>query len=157
MDVGGRTLGADAREVFEEGLYVPMLKLFERGQPNRDLFNSSSKTHARARSSTDGPGGGNEVGGAKLIEFMEEYYMTSLADLSKAIITTSRRCHKAIDEIPDATYQHEIFIDGFDEPIIAIATTIGGPELALISLGPPPDRSRHQCTFVYCVAYTHTL
>ena len=26
MDIGGRTLGADAREVFEEGLYVPRLK-----------------------------------------------------------------------------------------------------------------------------------
>jgi N-methylhydantoinase B/oxoprolinase/acetone carboxylase alpha subunit len=38
MDIGGRTLGADAREVFEEGLYVPMLKLFDGGKPNRDLF-----------------------------------------------------------------------------------------------------------------------
>ena len=38
MDIGGRTLGADAREVFEEGLHIPMMKLFRGGQINRDLI-----------------------------------------------------------------------------------------------------------------------
>ena len=92
MDIGGRTLGADAREVFEEGLYVPMLKLFDGGKPNRDLF-KLIKQNVRTPELVEGDllaqVGSNEVGGAKLIEFMEEYRMTSLADLSKAIITTS--------------------------------------------------------------------
>ena len=38
MDIGGRTLGADAREVFEEGLHIPIMKLFRRGEVNRDLI-----------------------------------------------------------------------------------------------------------------------
>jgi len=38
MDIGGRTLGADAREVFEEGLHIPMMKLFREGQINQDLI-----------------------------------------------------------------------------------------------------------------------
>ena len=38
MDIGGRTLGADAREVFEEGLHIPIMKLFREGQINQDLM-----------------------------------------------------------------------------------------------------------------------
>ena len=38
MDIGGRTLGADAREVFEEGLHIPIMFLFREGRVNRDLM-----------------------------------------------------------------------------------------------------------------------
>src|SRR5574342_1349539 len=37
-DIGGRILSAEAREVFEEGLRIPIMKLFERGEPNRVLM-----------------------------------------------------------------------------------------------------------------------
>jgi N-methylhydantoinase B len=71
---------------------------------------------------------------------MEEYHMTSLGDLSKAIITTSEDAmRKAIGELPDGTYRHEIFIDGFDEPIkVAIAITISGSELSVDFTGTSP-------------------
>src|ERR1051325_131235 len=37
-DIGGRILPAEAREVFEEGLRIPIMKLFERGEPNPTLM-----------------------------------------------------------------------------------------------------------------------
>jgi N-methylhydantoinase B len=37
-DIGGRILSAEAREVFEEGLRIPIMKLFDRGEPNRILM-----------------------------------------------------------------------------------------------------------------------
>src|SRR5947209_14291638 len=37
-DIGGRILSAEAREVFEEGLRIPIMKLFERGEPNKILM-----------------------------------------------------------------------------------------------------------------------
>jgi N-methylhydantoinase B len=37
-DVGGRLLSAEAHEVFEEGLRVPIMKLFDRGQANEELL-----------------------------------------------------------------------------------------------------------------------
>jgi len=37
-DIGGRILSAEAREVFEEGLRIPIMKLFERGEPNQILM-----------------------------------------------------------------------------------------------------------------------
>src|SRR5258708_14389923 len=37
-DIGGRILSAEAREVFEEGLRIPIMKLFDRGAPNEILM-----------------------------------------------------------------------------------------------------------------------
>ena len=38
VDIGGRGFGPDARQVFEEGLTIPILHLFRRGQPNDTLL-----------------------------------------------------------------------------------------------------------------------
>lgn len=37
-DIGGRVFSADARELFEEGLFIPISKLFDKGRPNEQLF-----------------------------------------------------------------------------------------------------------------------
>ena len=149
MDVGGRTLGADAREVFEEGLYVPMLKLFERGQPNRDLFKlikQNMRTPELVEGDLMAQVGGNEVGGAKLIEFMEEYYMTSLADLSKpSSLPRKRPCARPSTRFQTAHTSTKFSSTASMKPIkVPLRSPLAAPNSALISLGPPPDRSRHQ-------------
>jgi N-methylhydantoinase B len=160
VDVGGRMLGADARQVFEEGIYVPIMKLFRRGEPNRDLFRLV-KQNVRAPELVEGDlmaqVGGNEVGGAKLLEFMDEYNFASLAPLSDAILTTSEKAmRRAIAELPQGTYRHEIRTDGFDEPIvIPIAVTVKGPDLFVDFTGTSPQCDRGiNVPFAYCVAYT---
>lgn len=160
VDVGGRMLGADARQVFEEGIYVPIMKLFRRGEPNRDLFRLV-KQNVRTPELVEGDlmaqVGGNEVGGAKLLEFMDEYDFASLALLSEAILTTSEKAmRQAIAELPQGTYRHEIRTDGFDEPIvIPIAVTVKGSELFVDFAGTSPQCDRGiNVPFAYCVAYT---
>ena len=160
VDVGGRMLGADARQVFEEGIYVPIMKLFRRGEPNRDLFRLV-KQNVRAPELVEGDlmaqVGGNEVGGAKLLEFMDEYNFASLAPLSEAILTTSETAmRQAIAELPQGTYRHEIRTDGFDEPIvIPIAVTVKGSDLFVDFTGTSPQCDRGiNVPFAYCVAYT---
>ena len=37
-DIGGRQFSGEAREVYEEGLQVPLLKLMRAGRPNADLL-----------------------------------------------------------------------------------------------------------------------
>jgi N-methylhydantoinase B len=160
VDVGGRMLGADAREVFEEGIYVPILKLFRRGQPNRDLFRLV-KQNVRAPELVEGDlmaqVGGNEVGGAKLLEFMDEYGFPTLDRLSEAILTTSEKAmREAIAELPQGTYRHEIHVDGFNEPItVRIAVTVQGADLFVDYAGTSPQCDRGiNVPFAYCVAYT---
>ena len=38
VDVGGRGFGADANSVYEEGLYIPILKLFDKGAVDQTLI-----------------------------------------------------------------------------------------------------------------------
>ncbi|MBI3796599.1 MAG: hydantoinase B/oxoprolinase family protein [Deltaproteobacteria bacterium] len=160
VDVGGRMLGADARQVFEEGIYVPILKLFRAGQPNQDLFRLI-KQNVRTPELVEGDlmaqVGSNEVGGAKLLEFMDEYGFTSLAALSAAILTTSEQAmRQAITELPPGTYHHEIRMDGFDEPItVKIKVTVQGSDLFVDYAGTSPQCDRGiNVPFAYCVAYT---
>ena len=160
VDVGGRMLGADARQVFEEGIYVPILKLFRQGQANDDLLRlikQNVRTPELVEGDLRAQVGGNEVGGAKLLEFMEEYHFDSLAPLAEAILTTSETAmRQAIAELPQGTYHHEIRMDGFDEPItVKIAVTVKGSELLVDYTGTSPQCDRGiNVPFAYCVAYT---
>ena len=160
VDVGGRMLGADARQVYEEGIYVPILKLFRAGQPNQDIFRLI-KQNVRAPGLVEGDlmaqVGGNEVGGAKLLEFMDEYDFASLDPLAEAILRTSETAmRKAIAELPQETYQHTIQMDGFDEPItVKIAVTVDGSDLKIDYAGTSPQCERGiNVPLAYCIAYT---
>lgn len=160
VDVGGRMLGADARQVFEEGIYVPIMKLFRDGQPNEDLLRLI-KQNVRAPELVEGDlraqVGGNEVGGAKLLEFMDEYGFASLAPLSAAILSTSERAMRAaIAELPQGTFHHEIRMDGFDEPItVKIAVTVTGSDVFVDYAGTSPQCERGiNVPLAYCIAYT---
>ena len=160
VDVGGRMLGADARQVFEEGIYVPIMKLFRAGQPNDDLFRLV-KQNVRAPDLVEGDlmaqVGSNEVGGAKLLEFMDEADLSGLDALSDAILHTSETAmRQAITELPDGTYAHEIRMDGFDEPIIVrIAVRVDGSDLSVDFSGTSAQCERGiNVPFAYCVAYT---
>ena len=160
VDVGGRMLGADARQVFEEGIYVPIMKLFRAGQPNDDLFRLV-KQNVRAPDLVEGDlmaqVGSNEVGGAKLLEFMDEADLSGLDALSDAILKTSETAmREAIAELPDGTYAHEIRMDGFDEPIVVrIAVRVEGSDLSVDFSGTSAQCERGiNVPFAYCVAYT---
>ncbi len=160
VDVGGRMLGADARQVFEEGIYVPIMKLFRAGQPNDDLFRLV-KQNVRAPDLVEGDlmaqVGSNEVGGAKLLEFMDEADLSGLDALSDAILKTSETAmREAIAELPDGTYAHEIRMDGFDEPIVVrIAVRVDGSDLSVDFSGTSAQCERGiNVPFAYCVAYT---
>ena len=160
VDVGGRMLGADARQVFEEGIYVPIMKLFRAGQPNDDLFRLV-KQNVRAPDLVEGDlmaqVGSNEVGGSKLLEFMDEADLSGLEALSDAILHTSETAmREAIGELPDGLYQHEIRMDGFDEPIVVrIAVRVDGSDLSVDFSGTSAQCERGiNVPFAYCVAYT---
>ncbi len=46
-DIGGYGVGAGARDIHEEGLWIPVMKLYEGGNPNTTLHNSTQCTYAR--------------------------------------------------------------------------------------------------------------
>ena len=160
MDIGGRVLGADARSVYEEGLAIPIMKLVDQGEINKDLIRIISANvrvpdpvlgdiHAMIAA--------NEVGGKKLIEMMEDYELSDLNDLSASIIERSEASTRgAIKAIPDGTYRHQIQVDGFEAPIlIKLAISVKGDQLIADYAGSSPQSDRGiNVVYNYTHAYT---
>jgi N-methylhydantoinase B len=120
-DIGGRGFSATAREVYEEGLRLPIGKLVREGVLNEELLELIC-TNVRVPEQVVGDLKANitcnEVGGRLLVEFMDEYGIDDLAPLSRAIIKQSEKALRdKIAEIPDGEYSNRIQIEGWEGPI----------------------------------------
>jgi N-methylhydantoinase B len=160
LDVGGRGLGADARQVYEEGLFVPVTRLFIKGEPNEELFRLI-RANVRAPFEVVGDlyaqAGSNDVGGARLIEMIEEFGLGDIEPLSDEICTRSERAtREAITALPDGHYENEAYTDGFDEPIrLYVSIRVEGDEMLIDYDGSSPQSERGiNVVLNYTAAYT---
>jgi N-methylhydantoinase B len=147
LDLGGRGFGADGRQVYEEGLFVPISRLFVGGEPNEELLRIV-RANVRAPFEVVGDlyaqAGSNEVGGARLLEMMEEFDLPDIESLSDEVCSRSENAmREAIAGLPDGVYEHETSTDGFDEPIeLAVAVGVEGDELTVDYEGSSPQSER---------------
>jgi N-methylhydantoinase B len=160
LDVGGRGLGADARQVYEEGLFVPVTRLFRRGVPNEELFRII-RANVRAPFEVVGDlyaqASSNDVGGARLLEMIEEFDLGDIESLSNEICARSEHAmREAIEALPDGLYENEELTDGFDEPIrLAVAVSVEGDEMRIDYDGSSPQSERGiNVVLNYTAAYT---
>ena len=128
LDIGGRGLSADSRSVFEEGLFIPVMKLHDRGKPVDavyELLAANVRTPDEVLGDLHSQIVGNEVGGRQLLSFMEEFGLDHIEDLSDEIIERSERAmRKRIADLPDGEYGFTLTIDGFDDAIVLKANVI---------------------------------
>jgi N-methylhydantoinase B len=115
-DMGGVLWGAGARDLFEEGLMVPPLKLYSAGKPNETLF-QIIEANVRAARQTLGDiraqVAANEQGIRSLLRLMEEMQIPDLQIISNQIIdTTEKAMREAIRQAPNGTYQYQYEADG---------------------------------------------
>ncbi len=146
-DIGGRILSGDAREVYEEGLRIPITKLFLRNEPNHELF-KIIRANVRTPNETIGDlyaqTSSNAVGARELLHFMDEFGLDSIDPLADEIISRSERAmREAIRKFPNGRYENESWGDGFDEPIrIKVAVTIEDEDMYIDFDGSSPQSSR---------------
>ena len=130
-DVGGRGFGPDANEVFEEGLRVPIMKLFERGAANRDLMRliaANVRDPVVAEGDLHSLTACNLSGSEQLLAMLREFEMDGLQRVGWWIIETSRRAMtEQIRALPDGVYRYAMDVDGYDEAVhLNCAVTIAG-------------------------------
>ena len=160
MDIGGRTLGADAREVFEEGLHIPIMFLFREGKVNRDLIEivrANVRTPDAVVGDLHAQQAGNDVGAEKLTEMLSEYGMEDIESLASLILDRSEAATRdAIAEIPNGTYRDEVIIDGFDHALkIAVSIQVNNRDLVVDYDGTSPQVDRGiNVVYNYTHAYT---
>jgi len=129
VDVGGRGYGPEAREVYEEGVRIPILKWVERGELNEDLV-TVVRWNVRESDQVIGDIHGlaacNETGRRRLLEMLDEFDMADLEELAGFIYDRTRAATLgALERVPRGTYHNEMQVDGYDEPLtLAVDLTV---------------------------------
>ncbi len=134
IDIGGRGFTAEALSVYEEGLWVPHLKLFDAGQLNQTLLallERNVREPLQTRGDLMSLVSCNKAATQRLQGLMDEFALADLQSLSDYIIHTSAQAmHQAIAALPDGQWRHSMRIDGNGEPVDLVATlSIDGDRL----------------------------
>ncbi|MCB6184644.1 hydantoinase B/oxoprolinase family protein [Leeia sp. TBRC 13508] len=121
VDIGGRGFGPDARELYEEGLFIPIMKLFERGQVNKDLINII-RNNVREQDKVVGDfyalAACNETGHKRLIEMLKEFKLPDLETIGAFILEHSRKATlERLKDVPKGVYRNSMTLDGYDVPV----------------------------------------
>ncbi len=121
-DVGGRGFGPDANDIYEEGLRIPISKLFDRGERNETLMQllaANVRDAAVAEGDLYSLTACNDAGVRDLKSLLEDLELDDLVELSEIIIT---RSHDAMLEelarLPAGQYRYSMTVDGYDEPVL---------------------------------------
>lgn len=130
VDVGGRGFGPDAREVYEEGIFIPIMKFFDRGQLDRTLINIV-KNNVRESDKVVGDfhalAACNETGHRRLIDMLTEFDLNDLSMIGGFILKHSREATlERLRNLPHGSWSYSLDLDGYDEPVhLAAKLSIG--------------------------------
>lgn len=121
VDVGGRGYGPEAREVYEEGIRIPILKWVERGDLNDDLA-TMVRWNVREADQVIGDIHGlaacNETGRRRLLSMLDEFDLLNLDDLATFVFErTTAATMAALASVPTGTYSNTMTVDGYGDPV----------------------------------------
>ncbi|MFP6746931.1 MAG: hydantoinase B/oxoprolinase family protein [Alphaproteobacteria bacterium] len=125
VDIGGIGFGADGRQVYDEGLCLPILALARQGVMDEailEIVRANVREPIQVEGDLYSLMACNEIGCRRLVEMMDEFALETLDALGEYMIEHSHRA--MLDEIaklPKGTYHNEMRIDGFDTPIDLVA------------------------------------
>jgi N-methylhydantoinase B len=121
VDIGGRGFGADANSVYEEGLYIPIMKLAAKGVVDQTLIRivrGNVREPEQVVGDIHALATCNEVGHRRLVDMMNEFSLESLEDIAAFILEHSRRATlERINALPRRSASGHMTIDGFSTPI----------------------------------------
>ena len=121
IDIGGLGMGPEGRSVFEEGMYIPILRCFDQGKPNETFFDfirAGSRLPIELEGDIYSLCACNDAGARRLVEMMDEFELESLEPLAAFIFDNSLRATLAeIGRLPAGTFSGEIWSDGYEEPV----------------------------------------
>lgn len=159
VDIGGRGFGADAQSVYEEGLYIPIMKFADKGEVDETLVRII-RGNVREPDQLIGDiyalATCNEIGHRRLIDMMEEFGLDHLDSIANFILENSRLATiEAIAALPQTSAAGEMTMDGFDVPItLKVKVSVEGDRIVTDFTGTSGlDKKGINCPLVYTKAY----
>src|SRR5215468_4961120 len=117
-DVGGRVAGSnasDSTEIYQEGLRIPPVRMYEAGEPNETLFRLIEKNvrlPVRVFGDLRAQLAACHVGEAGLLDLVERYGVKGVERLMDDLLDYSERLtREALAELPDGEVSFEDWID----------------------------------------------
>ena len=160
VDIGGLGMGPDGRQVFEEGLAIPLMALAREGLMNEDLM-GIIRANVREPLQVEGDvyalAACNDEGSRRLVEMMEEFGIANLDRLGEHIIETSRAATlDRIRRLRPGKYKNTVHMDGYDRPLtLAGEMTIGDDGIHVDYAGTSPASAFGiNVVMNYTLAYT---
>jgi N-methylhydantoinase B len=152
-DIGGAAHGAynaAATDIWQEGIRITPLKIYDRGAPRRDLLDmlATNVRHPRDfRGDLAAMIGSAHIGERRLLALAEEFgWQTTEAAIEAVLDGAERQTRAVIAEWRDGVYKGEAFLDddgrGHDDIAIRATVTKRGSDLAIdLSESDPQVRS----------------
>jgi len=144
-DIGGR-VSSDNHDVFEEGLFIPLVKLYDGGVLNQsviDMIRWNVRTADEVVGDIRSQIAANHVCAEKICQMLRENDLENLDDLSDQIITrTERSMREEIEKIPDGIYKAEGIIEqmkGQPDVVIKAAVGVKGSDIIVDLDGSSPQ------------------
>jgi N-methylhydantoinase B len=160
VDIGGLGMGPDGRQVFEEGLAIPLMALAREGRINEDLMRII-RANVREPLQVEGDvyalAACNDEGSRRLVDMMEEFGISNLDRLGEHIMETSRQATiEAIRKLTPGKYKNAVHMDGYDRPLtLSGEMTIGGDGIHVDYTGTSPASAFGiNVVLNYTLAYT---
>lgn len=151
QDLGGKTPGSippDATEIFQEGIIMPPLKLYEAGVPNHTLF-EILRNNIRIPDMVIGDMRAQlaacHVAKTQITSLLTEYSEETLVEAMSALLDSSEKATRhVLEEIPDGDYTFQDYLDndGIEMDVrrlIKVAITIKGSDITFDFTGSSPQ------------------
>ena len=144
-DMGGSIDTNRVTDSFEEGLLIPLVRLYSQGEINQTVLEFVSANvrlptavigdiHAQAAA--------NQTGAERCLALLDEYDLPNLERVSQAIQDRSERAMRAaISALPDGVYHSKVVVDELDQPLQLVCTLeVQGDEITIDFTGTSPQQ-----------------
>ncbi len=131
-DVGGMTPGSMpvGREIFQEGLIIPPVKLVKAGRMDQDILNlilANVRTPQERRGDLSAQIAANQRGADRLAEMVKRYGLGEVTGAEEQLLAyTERMTRRLIESLPDGIYRFtdRLDNDGIGDQSVPITVTL---------------------------------
>lgn len=149
-DIGGMVPGSMAggmREIFQEGLRIPLIRLFRAGELQQDIFDLlllNVRLPDERRGDYNAQIAACNLGARRLTDVIGAYGIGKIeAAFGEILSRTEARMRAAVAELPDGTYRFEDVMDddglGTRDIPIRLAATVSGDRIRFDFAGTSPQ------------------
>lgn len=122
VDVGGRGMGPDGNDVYEEGVLIPIMPLVRKGELNADLLTillANSREPFQVRGDILAIIAAGHEGARRLSDMLDEFKIDDLEELAEVIIKQTRSATlEALRALKRGVFESCMTIDGYDSPVV---------------------------------------